>query len=371
MDLERKIDLVKRPPTEELVTEQDLREIFQTYAHPRHYIGFEISGMVHIGSGLCTTLKIRDLLEAGCKPTIFLADYHAWINGKLGGDLAMIKKVGVGYFKHAFISLGLDPSKVDYILASELYQKRPDFWADVLRITKDTTMKRMMRCVTIMGRSESETLSSASMVYPAMQAADIFHLDAQIAHAGMDQRKVHMLARELAPSFKHKFVAMHSHLLPGLQGPGRMNAPSTQSTSSTRHSDVDSKVEAEMDVKMSKSKPDSAIFIHDSVEDIQRKIKKAHCPEKVVEGNPMIEYAQYLVLREKSLKVERPAKFGGDVEFATPEELKSTFTEGKLHPMDLKNAVARELIELLKPSREYFDKHKEYLEQIKGASITR
>jgi tyrosyl-tRNA synthetase len=353
MDIERKIELVKRKPAEEVVTDADLKEIFETYAHPRHYIGFEISGHVHIGTGLCTALKIRDFMEAGMKPTIFLADYHAWINQKLGGDLDKIQKIANGYFKHAFVSLGLPEDKVDYVLASSIYDD--EYWRDVLDITRNTTINRMLRCITIMGRKESETTSSSAIIYPAMQAADIFKLDVQVAHAGMDQRKVHMLARELSHKFKKKLVAVHGHLLPSLQGVQRMN-PSEEDRE---------------DAKMSKSKPDSAIFIHDSEEEIKRKLNKAYCLPKVVEGNPVIEYAEYLILRDKGLKVERPAKFGGDAEFADAAELKAAFTEGKLHPMDLKVAVGRELSAMLKPSRDYFEKHKEYLAELKSEDITR
>ncbi|NYZ73789.1 tyrosine--tRNA ligase [Candidatus Micrarchaeota archaeon] len=356
MDIESRIDLVKRKPTEEVVTEEDLRSIFQNYEHPKHYIGFEISGMVHLGTGLCTALKIRDFIEAGIKPTILLADYHSYINQKLGGDLEKIRKVANGYFKHTFVSLGLDESKVDYVLASDLYNN--DYWKEVLRITKDTTINRMLRCITIMGRKESEATSSAVVLYPAMQAADIFMLDAQIAHAGMDQRKVHMLARELSHSYKKEFVAVHHHLLPGLQGGARMDPNA-------------SKEDQVIEAKMSKSIPGSAIFIHDSEDEIKAKIKKAQCAEKVVEGNAVIEYAEYLMLRDKPLKVERPAKFGGDIELADAAELKKIYADGKLHPMDLKNAVAKELAEILRPSREYFEKHKEYLEQITAKDITR
>lgn len=364
MDIETKIDLVKRKPTEEIVTDKDLREIFETYSHPKHYIGYEISGMVHLGSGLCVGLKIKDLLQAGCKPTIWLADYHSWVNDKLGGDLDKIRAVAKGYFKHAFISLGLTEDQVDFPLATDLYNA--DYWKDVVKIMRDTTLKRMLRCITIMGRKESDTISSGVALYPALQAADIFLLDVQIAHAGMDQRKVHMLARELAPKFNKKFVALHTHLLPGLIGGSRMN-PQGMKTGE----DTDSKVDQEVEVKMSKSKPDSAIFIHDSEAEIKRKISKAYCPEKVANGNPIVEYAEYLILRDKSMKIERPAKFGGDIELTGADELKKIYLEGKLHPMDLKAAVTRELSEILKPSRDYFEKHKEYLTQLNLGDVTR
>ena len=166
MDIYKRIELVKRKPIEEVVTEEDLKKIFENYSHPRHYIGFEISGMVHLGSGLCTTLKIKDFLQAQIKPTIFLADYHSYINGKLGGDLENIQKVAKGYFKHAFLSLGLEETNVDFVLASELYTG--EYWKEVLKITKDTTINRMLRCITIMGRKESDSISSVAILYPAM-----------------------------------------------------------------------------------------------------------------------------------------------------------------------------------------------------------
>ncbi|MEW6721699.1 MAG: tyrosine--tRNA ligase [Candidatus Micrarchaeota archaeon] len=362
MDIEAKIALVKRKPMEEVVTEEDLRMIFQNYSSPKHYIGFEISGMVHLGTGLCTAIKVRDFLDAGMKPTIFLADYHSYINQKLGGDLEKIREVAKGYFKHCFVSLGLDESKVEYVLASDLYDS--EYWKLVLKISKDTTINRMLRCIAIMGRKETENTSSAAVVYPAMQAADIFMLGVQMAHAGMDQRKVHMLARELAHSYKKEFVAVHHHLLPGLQ----VAHPASGAHPASKEEEV-------LEKKMSKSIPGSAIFIHDSEDEIKSKIKKAHCPEKIVEGNPIIEYAEYLVLRDsqnkKTLKIERPAKFGGDIEFWGADELKKAYSEGKLHPLDLKNAVSRELIDLLRPSREYFAKNAHYLKQISSKDVTR
>ncbi len=360
MDIEQKIELVKRKPTEEIVTEQDLREIFEAYSHPKHYIGFEISGMVHLGSGLCIGLKIKDLLAAGCKPMIWLADYHSWVNDKLGGDLEKIRAVANGYFKHAFISLGLTEDKVDYALATDHYDA--DYWKDVVKIMRDTTLNRMLRCITIMGRKETDSISAGTALYPALQVADIFLLDVQIAHAGMDQRKAHMLARELAPKFRKKFVALHTHLLPGLIGSSRMNQEDTKTGADD---DTDVKIEQEAEVKMSKSKPSSAIFIHDSEAEIDDKIKKAFCPEKVCEGNPIYEIAEYLILRDRSMKIERPAKFGGDIEVVDSTELAKIYQEGKLHPMDLKRAVVRELVVMLKPSREYFEKNKEYLAQLK------
>ena len=353
MDVEGKMALVRRQPVCETVTEAELRQLFETNEHPKHYIGFEISGKVHLGSGLLTSLLLKDFIAAGIRPTILLADYHAWINGKLGGDLEKIQEVAAGYFKSAFVSLGLGEDKVSYVLASEIYGK--DYWKEVLGISKDTTMQRMLRCTTIMGRAQKDSLDCASVLYPAMQAADIFALGVDICHAGMDQRKVHMLAREIAEKRgRKKPVALHHRLLMGLQGPQKMGI------------EENAKDDLEISSKMSKSKPDSCIFIHDSEAEIARKLKGAYCPEKSAENNPVLEMCECFILRdEKSvLKVERPAKFGGDVEFASYAELKNAYVSGKLHPMDLKSATAAALAKMLEPSRKYFEAHPELLSQV-------
>ncbi|MFA6907384.1 MAG: tyrosine--tRNA ligase [Candidatus Micrarchaeia archaeon] len=352
MDIEQKMELVCRAPVAEVVTRDELKSLFETNGHPSHYIGFEISGKVHLGSGLLTSLLLQDFIAAGIKPTIFLADYHAWINGKLGGDLEKIQSVARGYFKSAFISLGLTEDKVKYVLASEMYDA--DYWRDVLRISKDTTMQRMLRCTTIMGRTQKDAMDCASVLYPAMQVADIFMLGVDIMHAGMDQRKVHMLAREVAEKHRRKkAVALHHSLLMGLLGPQKMgfeeNAADDLAISS----------------KMSKSKPDSCIFIHDSEAEIARKVKSAYCPEKVAENNPVLEMCDVFVMRGgKPLSITRPAKFGGDVEFATYPDLCAAYVGGKLHPMDLKNATAAALAKMLEPSRKYFEARPELLSAI-------
>ena len=352
MDIEGKIGICTKSPIAEVVTREELSSLFETNAHPKHYIGFEISGKVHLGSGLLTALLLKDFMAAGIKPTIFLADYHAWINGKMGGDLEKIQAVAKGYFKSAFISLGLDEGKVRYVLASELYGK--DYWKEVLRISKDTTMQRMLRCTTIMGRTQKEALDCASVLYPAMQAADIHALGVDIAHAGIDQRKVHMLAREVSEKHgRKKPVALHHRLLMGLSGPQKMGFEENE------------REDTEISSKMSKSKPDSCIFVHDSEQEIARKLRGAYCPEKAVENNPVLEMCEVFIMRGgKPLSLTRPQKFGGYVDFPSYQELAAAYREGKLHPMDLKNATAAALASLLAPCRKHFEAHPELLKQV-------
>jgi tyrosyl-tRNA synthetase len=116
-------------------------------------------------------------------------------------------------------------------------------------------------------------------------------------------------------------------------------------------------VDREIASKMSKSKPETSIFVHDSTDDIIRKMNSAYCPPKVLEGNVPIEYSKYIVFRKmKSFRIERPSKYGGTIEFASFPELERAFSSGDLHPADLKQGVAEALDEIISPIRSHFEK---------------
>ncbi len=346
MDIETRMELIRRAPTEEIITEEELRELLQTNSHPKHYIGFEISGLLHLGTLILSGYKINDLVEAGVDCTVYLADWHSFINNKLGGIWENILKASK-YFEEGFRFFC---PKAKIALGSELYHNNDEYWKDVIRFSKHITLTRNVRCLTIMGRSQSEKLDFAQYMYPPMQGVDVKYLGPNIPHGGMDQRKVHVLCREVFPKLKwEKPIPIHHHLLMGLAEP--LKAASK------------GKMDQVIAAKMSKSKPWTCIFIHDSEKEIRDKINKAFCPEKVVELNPVLEIARYIIFRERrSFLIERPAKFGGDIEFSSYGELEKEFRKGKLHPMDLKANVARELSEIIKPVREHFENKKELME---------
>lgn len=65
---------------------------------------------------------------------------------------------------------------------------------------------------------------------------------------------------------------------------------------------------------MSKSNPDSAIFMEDSAKDVEKKIRKAFCPEKIVEGNPILDYCKNIIFGMRSeLSVPRKPENGGNM----------------------------------------------------------
>jgi tyrosyl-tRNA synthetase len=318
---------------------------------------------MHLGMGLVCGAKIRDMVEANFNFTIFLADWHAWINNKLGSNLKNIRTSGE-YFKHCFTALGIDPAKVTYRWASDLVGDS-SYWEKVIRIAKNTTLQRTWRTLPIMGREMSlADIETAWIFYPCLQSADIFQMDLDVACAGMDQRKAHMLARDVSEKLGWKKpISIHTHLLMGLSGSGdKMEAKF----------DENKAVDQEISAKMSKSIPTSAIFIHDSPEDIRMKFQGAYCPQKKVEGNPVLEIARYVVFSwSKILSISRLAKYGGPIEFQSYTELEKAYVNREVHPLDLKNGVAEALIEILKPVRDYFERHPEPLEQMKKIEITR
>ncbi len=360
MNLEEKISLVKEVAEGgEIITEEELRALFSEKAHPVAYDGFEPSGRMHIAQGVFRTINVNRMTKAGVKFKILVADWFAWMNNKMGGDLEKIRTTG-NYFIEMWKVLGMDLKNIEFIWSKDLVRQERH-WKTTIDIARHSTVQRILRCSQIMGRHETEALSVAQIIYPCMQAADIFHLKADICQLGMDQRKVNILAREVGPKLGFwKPVLVHHHMLLGLNQP---------------KSDSKDPSERILDIKMSKSKPDSAIFMTDSEGDIKRKISKAYCPEKQAEENPIIEYTKYLIFPKfGKMKLERPAKFGGDLELANFEELKNLYSAGRIHPMDLKTAVARSINEMVAPVREHFEKNakaRELKAQVEGFEVTR
>lgn len=354
MDTESRLQLI-REVGEEIVTEQDLRAALENENRPVAYDGFEPSSKIHIAQGILRTINVNKMTRAGCRFRLWVADWHAWANNKLGGDLEKIQRAGE-YMVEVWKATGMEgigSGKVEFLWASDFMGKK-EYWARVMKIATSSTLNRVIRCSQIMGRSESDVLHASQILYPCMQAADIFELDVDIAQLGMDQRKVNVFARELADKFKWKKpVAVHHHMLMGLGAPLAEAAVSGDAK--------ENKINQAIAHKMSKSKPDSAIFMTDSTEEVARKISKAYCPEKSVEANPILEYCKYMVFeklaeKRKPFEVERPAKFGGNISFGTYAELESAYLAGHLHPMDLKAATASSINGLLEPVREHFRK---------------
>lgn len=338
MDVKDKVKLIKEF-AEEIVTEEELTKLFEKNPHPSAYDGFEPSGRIHIAQGLLRAITVNKLTSAGVKFKFYVADWFALLNNKYDGDMKKIRVVGE-YFIEVWKACGMDLKNVEFIWASEFIKEHPEYWETVLRLSMNASVNRVLRCGQIMGREESTENPSAQILYPLMQAADIHHLGVQIAQLGMDQRKVNMLARDIFPKLNlTPPVVISHHMLLGLQ---------FQETDKTG---VDRKIA----MKMSKSKPDTAIFMTDSKEEIFDKFKKAYCPEGKEEDNPVLEYAKYIVFEKfKKITIKRPEKFGGNLTIKSYSELRDLYLKKEIHPLDLKATIAECINELLEPIRNHF-----------------
>jgi len=321
------IDIVTRN-LKEVVTIEELEKLLQK-EEKKAYIGFEPSGLVHLGWLMCAD-KVKDLIKAGFDVKILLADWHAWINDKLNGNMEAIKVCGE-YIKDAFEAMGV--KGVEYVYASDMV-KDDEYWRLVLKIAKETTLARVKRAMDIMGRKAEEAEKDVSkFFYPLMQVADIFYLGVDAALGGLDQRHAHMLARDVCKKLgMKKPIALHTPIISSLQAKERMDA------------------------KMSKSKPESAIFIHDNYETIKKKIRRAYCPEGIAEQNPILEIANHIIFQHfDELEVKR--KDAEPIIFKSYDELEKAFVSKEIHPLDLKMAVADYLEKILAPIRQYFEEH--------------
>ncbi|MDV3244737.1 MAG: tyrosine--tRNA ligase, partial [Nitrososphaerales archaeon] len=216
MDLETRLDYVRRVG-EEIITEKELRDLLATNDHPSAYDGFEPSGLAHIAFGVLRAININDLQKAGVHFKLWIADWFAWLNNKMGGDLEKIQLVG-RYFIEVWKAAGVDVSRVELLWTSDAV-KGDDYWKKVVRVSQNVTLARSRRAISIMGRTSKDLVQTSQLFYPMMQVADIFWLDVDICQLGVDQRRANILAREVAEKLHWKRpVAVHHHMLMGLQG---------------------------------------------------------------------------------------------------------------------------------------------------------
>ena len=321
MNSSEKLELILSN-TSEIIAGEEIKEAVKSGKSLKVYAGYEPSGKIHLGHALSVN-KLIELQKAGLSVVVLLADLHAHLNEK--GTLEEIRKIAE-YNKNCFIALGLDRDKTEFVLGSEI-QLNPEYFMNVQRLALTTTLLRARRSMDIISRDE-ENPAIARVIYPLMQVADMVALKVDIAVGGLDQRKIHMLARDNLPRLGLKSPAfLHLPIIHGLDG----------------------------DEKMSSSKG-NLISVDESADTIKKKIASAYCPMEAVEGNPVLELFRYHVFPRTDLVViERPEKYGGDLRYNNYLNLEEDFVSGAVHPADLKTTLSSELIRLLEPVRKYFE----------------
>jgi len=308
---------------EEVVTDEEVRDVAADPEGKRAYVGYEPSGVLHIGH-LLTANKLIDLQEAGMEVVVLLADVHAYLNGK--GSFEEIRETAER-MKAQFIAYGLDEQHTEFVYGSE-FQLEEDYTLDLHELELSTTMNRAKRAMAeIQG---DETVKVSHLVYPLMQTLDIEYLDLDLAVGGLDQRKVHMLAREELPELGYEVrPCLHTPIVADLtSGEGKMS-----------------------------SSEGVTISMEDSTDELEEKVNSAFCPPtRDPDGdleNPVLELFEYHVFpRFDEIVVERPEKYGGDLTYDEFEALAADLESGELHPADAKGTLATYLDELIAPGRE-------------------
>lgn len=352
LTLDEKFALV-RSVGQECISEDELKNLLAKKPDIRCYDGFEPSGRLHIAQGLFKAVNVNKCTAAGCTFVFWVADWFALMNDKMGGDLEKIRTVGQ-YLVEAWTAAGMDMNKVQFKWSSdEINGHAEDYWKKVLDVGRRNSLTRLKKCCQIMGRTEG-TLSAAQILYPLMQCADVFYLKADICQLGLDQRKVNMLAREYCEQIGRKLkpVILSHHMLSGL---------------------------LKGQAKMSKSNPESAIFMEDAPEDVARKITNAYCPRIAqVEGeiqedgscvasddnNPVLDYVEHIIFARPGASF-----IVGETEYKTYAEVEKDFLSEKISEEQLKGGLIVAINKLLDPIRNHFEtdpKAKALLETIKA-----
>ena len=324
MKPKERFDLITRN-LQEIITEEELKDLLGKGKEISVYWGTMPTGSISVAY-FFPMLKIADFLKAGLKVKILLADLHAALDGV---PWELLDK-RTEYYKRAIVlilkTIGVDINKLEFVKGSNT-QLNGKYFEDVLRLSMTSTIRNCKKSASEVVKMTDNPLLG-NLIYPIMQALDEEYLKVDIQYAGVDQRKIMVYAREnlLKIGYKPRIELM-SPMIRGLVGE-----------------------------KMSSSIESTKIDLLDSEDNVKKKINGAECTE----GNPdngIMSLLKYLIMilkkdRKESLTIERSVKFGSNIKYSSYEEIETDFKAKKLHPLDLKNAVAKELNLLLKNFRD-------------------
>jgi len=331
--------------TEESLPVDEVRAVADSPAEKRAYVGYEPSGVLHLGHML-TANKLIDLQNAGMDVVVLLADVHAYLNGK--GTFDEIRDTAA-QMRDQFVAYGLDESSTEFVLGSE-FQFDDEYVLDCYALTLETALNRAQRAMADI--QSGETAMVAHVIYPLMQALDIEYLDLDLAVGGLDQRKVHMLQRDVLPAIGYTArPAIHTPILADLtSGIGKMSS----STNPVIGGDSLT-ISFEDDTVAIRDKIEQVFFPPErnpAFEDYYDPEDYGLDPDETTLHNPGLQLFEFHVFpRFESVVIERPDEYGGDVEYESYEALADAIEADDLHPADAKTALATYLDKLIAPGR--------------------
>lgn len=319
MTPKEKFDLIKRN-TQEIIGEDELMQKLESGKELSVYIGTAPTGIPHIGY-FSWAIKLTDLLKAGFRVKILLADLHAALDNTPWNVLEHRYNLYAKIIPLMMKAMGAPLEKLEFVKGSS-YQLSEKYILDLFQISSNTSINDCQRAASeVVKMGDNPKLSG--LIYPLMQALDEEYLEVDMQIGGIDQRKIFVLAREQLPKIGYeKRIELMLPFIPGLVGK-----------------------------KMSSSVEASKISLMDSPETIKKKVKSAD----FIAGNPdngtmaFLEKVAFTLLKDKNKKltIKRSEKFGGDLEFSSYEDLEKAVKEETIHPLDVKNAASEQIINLL------------------------
>jgi tyrosyl-tRNA synthetase len=317
-----KFELIKRN-TAEILGEDELREMLKKGKKPGVYLGTAITGSPHVAY-FTWGIKLADFAKAGCKVKLLLADLHGAMDNTPWDVLEKKYKYYEKIFPLMFEALGVKKG-IEYVKGSS-FQLSKEFELDLMKLSTNVSVHDAHKAASeVVKLGDNPKLGG--LLYPLMQALDEEYLKVDIQYGGVDQRKIFVLAMESLPKIGYKKrIHVMTPMIPGLVGK-----------------------------KMSASDNKSKIDFLDSREEVNKKIRGADCVAGEVDNGLMgfLKYVVFVVKGDKGEKfvIKRDKKYGGDLSYGNYLDLEKDFMAKKVHPLDLKNAVAFEINNLLGPIR--------------------
>jgi tyrosyl-tRNA synthetase len=268
------------------------------------YWGTATTGRPHCGY-FVPMMKVAELLAAGCHVKILLADIHAFLDN-MKAPLELVEYRAKYYekvVKSTLKAVGVDISKLEFILGSS-YQLNKEYTMDRFKLEGITRINVAQKAgAEVVKQTDDPTLGG--LIYPLMQALDEQYLDVDAQFGGVDQRKIFTFALENLPKIGYKVRAhLMNSMVAGLGAAAKMSA----------------------------SDPDSKIDLLDTPKDVEKKLRKAVCDPKKVEGNGVVAFVEHVIFRALALNLEKETKFVVERRDAEPlvydtiEKLKEDYT---------------------------------------------
>lgn len=287
----------------------------------------------HLGNYV-GSLKNRVKLQDEYETYVLIADLHALTThyDKTADLEKNIRGLMLGY-----LSVGLDPNKVTFILQSQELEKMELAYI-LATLTQRAVLERQPALKEKLDQGEQDTLGLYQ--YPVLMAADILLPKAHLVPVGKDQKAHVEFARDIAIKFNNLYGEVFPLPEPLIGEGGTLPGTDGQS-------------------KMGKSLG-NAIFLIDSPEEVEKKVMSMYTdPNRIhttdpgkVEGNPVFIYLDVFGTENDKLQITN---------------YKEQYTKGQVGDIEVKKflvSVLNNFLDSIRENRARYERDPEFVERV-------